>query len=97
MASTMRPSWPRTEDIVFDPELAALAVLDAALAVAAQALLARNPELFFSNVSLHRTPRALAVHRILDLHRDLHDALAAYRALLPSERDLRRELNDIPF
>jgi hypothetical protein len=39
----MRPSWPRTEDLAFEPELAPLALLEAALALTVQSLIARNP------------------------------------------------------
>jgi hypothetical protein len=93
----LRVTWPRTEDLAFDPELASLAMLDAALAAAVQALLARNPELLCGDAAFHRTPSASAVHRIVRLHREMHDALDAYRELLPSVRDLQRELDDIPF
>ena len=36
---------PPAEDLAFEPELASLALLDAAVAITIQALIARNPEL----------------------------------------------------
>ena len=71
----MRASWPRTEDLAFDPELAPLALLDAALAIAVQALIARNPELLSESEALRRAPRAVAARHIVALYREMHDAL----------------------
>jgi hypothetical protein len=91
----MRASWPRTEDLAFDPELASLALLDAALAIAVQALIARNPELLSESEALRRAPRAVAARNIVALYREMHDALDEYRALLPP--DYPTGTDDIPF
>ena len=91
----MRASWPRTEDLAFDPELASLALLDAGLAIAVQALIARNPELLSESEALRRAPRAVAARNIVALYREMHDALDEYRALLPP--DYPTGTDDIPF
>jgi hypothetical protein len=93
----MRASWPRTEDLAFEPELAPLALLDAALAIAVQALIARNPELLSECEELRQAPRALAARHIVALYREMHDALDEYRALLPTEHQLATGTDDIPF
>jgi hypothetical protein len=93
----MRATWPRTEDLAFEPELAPLALLDAALALVVQALIARNPELLSENEALRRAPRTMAARQIIALYRDLHDALDEYRALLPTEHELATGTDDIPF
>jgi hypothetical protein len=81
----LRASWPRTEDLAFDPELAPLALLEAALAVAVQALIAKNPELLCACGRLREAPRVVAAYHIVVLYREMHDALDAYRELLPRE------------
>ena len=93
----MRASWPRSEDLAFEPELAPLALLDAALAVAVQALIARNPEMLSERDELRRVPRAAAALHIVALYREMHDALDEYRALLPTEQQLATGTDDIPF
>ena len=93
----MRASWPHHEDLAFEPELAPLALLDAALAIAVQALIARNPELLSESEALRRAPRAVAAHHIVVLYREMHDALDEYRALLPTEHELATGTDDIPF
>jgi len=93
----MRPSWPRHEDLAFDPELAPLALLEAALAVAVQALIARNPEMLSENEALQKAPRVLAARQIVVLYREMHDALHEYRDLLPTEHELATGTDDIPF
>jgi hypothetical protein len=55
---TLRASWPRTEDLAFEPELAPLALLDAALAITVQALIASNPELLSHGKPPATPPRA---------------------------------------
>jgi hypothetical protein len=95
--SIMRPSWPRTEDLAFEPELAPLALLDAALAVTVQALIARNPELLVQDPTHRAPPLAVAARNIVVLYRDLHDALDEYRALLPPPEDHASGADDIPF
>jgi len=93
----LRASWPRTEDLAFDPELAPLALLDAALAIAVQALIARNPELRPECENLRKVPRALAAYHIVVLYREMHDALDEYRELLPHEPEPSGCDDDIPF
>jgi hypothetical protein len=93
----MRASWPRHEDLAFEPELALLALLDAALALTVQSLIARNPELLFDDDALRRAPRVMAARQIIALYRDMHDALDDYRAVLPTEDELATGTDDIPF
>jgi hypothetical protein len=91
----MRASWPRTEDLAFEPELAPLALLDAALALAVQSLIARNPELLSESEAVRQVPRAVAARHIVALYREMHDALDEYRALLPPDYPTGED--DIPF
>jgi hypothetical protein len=92
----LRASWPRTEDLAFDPELAPLALLDAALAITVQALIARNPELLSERPALRHDPRVAAAYNIVVLYRQMHDALDEYRDLLPQE-PYPTGTDDIPF
>lgn len=93
---TLRASWPRTEDLAFEPELAPLALLDAALAIAVQSLIARNPELLSACADLREAPRVVAAYHIVALYREMHDALEEYRYLLPQE-PCPSGTDDIPF
>lgn len=93
---TLRASWPRTEDLAFEPELAPLALLDAALAITVQALIASNPELLIHKDIATKPPRAIVAHHIIVLYRELSDALYEYRALTPPPRDHVGN-DDIPF
>jgi hypothetical protein len=93
----MHACWPRTEDLAFEPELAPLALLEAALAITVQALIARNPELLAGDDALHKAPLAAAAHNIIVLYRQMHDALDSYRALLPPTYDPQAGFDDIPF
>jgi hypothetical protein len=95
-SSTLRASWPRTEDLAFDPELAPLALLDAALAIAVQALIARNPEMLSECADLRNAPQVAAALNIVTLYREMHDALDEYRSLLPQE-PTPLGYDDIPF
>jgi hypothetical protein len=95
--ATMHRLSPRADDLAFEPELAPLALLDAAAAIAVQALIARNPELLSENDALRQTPRAVAARNIVALYREMHDALDEYRALLPTEHQLATGTDDIPF
>jgi hypothetical protein len=87
-------AWPRTEDLAFEPELAPLALLDAALALAVQSLIARNPELLSECETLRRAPRVVAARHIVALYGEMHDALDEYRALLPPDVPAT---DDFPF
>jgi hypothetical protein len=91
----MRTVWPHAEDLAFEPELAPLALLDAALALTVQSLIARNPELLSECEALRRAPRVVAARHIVTLYREMHDALDEYRALLPP--DYPTGTDDIPF
>lgn len=93
----LRASLLRAEDIAFDPELAPLALLEAALAIATQALLARNPELHTERPDVHKAPpQVAAALNIIVLHREMHDAIDEYRGLLPKEPG-PSGTDDIPF
>ena len=91
-----RASWPCTEDLAFEPELAPLALLDAALAITVQALIASNPELLSHQDISTKPPRTIVAHHIVVLSRELSDALDAYRALTaPACEHIGND--DIPF
>jgi hypothetical protein len=96
MRNPLRPSYPRAEDLVFDPELAPLALLEAALALATQALIARNPEMLSEGAHMRKAPRVAAALHIVVLYREMHDALDDYRDLLPKELP-PSGIGDFPF
>lgn len=85
---------PNAEDLAFEPELASLAIVDAALALAVQSLIARNPELLVADGVEPAPPIVAAARNIVVLYREVHAALDDYRALLPA-RD--RDPADFPF
>jgi hypothetical protein len=95
-ARAPRASWPRTEDLAFDPELAPLALLDAALAIAVQALIAKNPAMLSECPVLREAPEVQAALHIVALYRQMHDALDEYRALLPMDTS-PYGYDEIPF
>jgi hypothetical protein len=70
---------PTTSQIVDDPELAVLSVLDFALGAAVQALVAANPELNELDFHSSATERVLVAEHILSLIRGFQYALARYR------------------
>jgi hypothetical protein len=96
MNNALRPSYPRAQDLAFDPELAPLALLEAALAIAVQALIAKNPEMLSERANLRNAPQAAAALNIVVLYGEMHDALDAYRELLPKEPP-PSGADDIPF
>jgi len=96
MSNPLRLPFPRAEDLAFDPELAPLALLEAALAIAVQALIARNPEMLSEHQHLRRAPQVAAALNIVVLYREIHDALVEYRDLLPKE-PAPSGTDDIPF
>ena len=61
--STLRAPWPRTEELAFEPELAPLALLEAAFAITVQALIARNPELLAPDSLARPPPLGLSANR----------------------------------
>jgi hypothetical protein len=96
MSNPLRLPYPRAEDLAFDPELAPLALLEAALAIAVQALIARNPEMLSECAHLRDAPQAAAALNIVVLYGEMHDALDEYRELLPKE-PAPSGFDDIPF
>jgi hypothetical protein len=93
----MHMSCPHADDLAFEPELAPLALVEAALAIAVQSLIARNPELLSEDDGLRQAPRAVAARNIVALYREMHDAIDEYRTLLPTEHQLATGTDDIPF
>jgi hypothetical protein len=96
MKNPLRLPYPRAEDLAFDPELAPLALLEAALAIAVQALIARNPEMLAEHHHLRTAPQVAAALNIVVLYGEMHDALDEYRHLLPKE-PAPSGTDDIPF
>jgi len=85
---------------VLDPELAPLALLEAAGHVLIQALVAANPEMlrYAERPATALEPLTLAAYCVVSACRELHDALDAYRASLREAR-VRDDAtgDDIPF
>ncbi len=88
---------PSTLDVTIDPELSALAVLEASLTVTVHALEAANPELDpASDTWLRPPPVALAAREIVVHVHHVLDLIERYRRLLedaaqrfgPDEEDL---------
>lgn len=70
---------PTASQIVDDPELAVLSVLDFTLGAAVESLVAANPELNELDFHSSATERVLVAEHILSLIRGLQYALARYR------------------
>jgi hypothetical protein len=88
--------WPRAVDLAFEPEIASLALLEAASAIAIQALIARNPELLATELGVLRDPpQASAAREVIARLRDLDQALRDYRDLARVPFDSPSD--DIPF
>jgi hypothetical protein len=86
---------PRAEDLAFEPELASLALLDAAVAITIQALIARNPELLREgDEELRPPPQVFAARALIAVFRELHEAMQLYRDLRPAPTE---PSDDIPF
>jgi hypothetical protein len=86
---------PRADDLAFDPELASLALLDAAVAVTIQALIARNPELLGEIDGGRRPPPQVSAARaLIAVFRELHDAMQLYRDVCPTPVE---PSDDFPF
>ena len=98
--SSTRTEIPSIVDLVLDPELAPLVLLDAAANVLIQALVAENPEMLLcaEHAVIALEPVTVAANRVVSACRDLHEALDGYRARV---RDCRtresRPDDDIPF
>lgn len=88
---------PRPDDLHNAPERAALALLDAALAVARAALLAENPDVAtLGDLEHGREPpltTVLAAH-LVGRGDALHDLVARY---LDAIDDLEHDNDDLPF
>jgi hypothetical protein len=89
---------PSFDDLLTDPELAPLAMLEAAGLVLIQALVAANPEMLQVD-DCPRTalePVTVAAHRVVAACRALHEALDLYRARVRECRN-RNDNDEIPF
>ena len=93
-----RPEIPSIVDLVIDPELAPVALLDAAAHVLIQALVAANPEMLHcaERPATALEPVTRAAYSVVRACRDLHDALDRYRAHVRDCR-MRDRDDDIPF
>ncbi len=88
---------PRPDDLLAAPERAALALLDAALAVARAALLAENPEVATLGDPEHGCDPPLTcvlAARLVARGDALHQLVARYLAAVD---DLDRDDEDLPF
>ena len=85
---------PRSEDLYGHPQLAILAVLEAATDIAIPALGAAYPELGDLDLELHHHELA-AARRVVDLARALAVTLRQYKRVLRDAR--RREEDRLPF
>ena len=95
-----RAEIPSIVDLVIDPELAPLALLETAGHVLIQALVAANPEMLqhADRPSTVTDPVTIAAYHVVAACRHLHDALDRYRARVLDYR--LRDHNpddDIPF
>lgn len=89
---------PSVVDLLIDPELAPLALLEAASHVLIQALVAANPEMLHcaERPATALEPVTIAAYSVVAACRDLHDTLAVYRARVRDCR-MRDDGDDIPF
>jgi len=97
-ARAVHTAVPSFGDLVLDPELAPLALLEAAGHVLVQALVAANPEMLQcgDRPASALEPITVAAYRVVAACRGLHDALDVYRARLGEVRR-RDDEADIPF
>jgi hypothetical protein len=93
-----RPEIPSVVDLLIDPELAPLVLLEAASHVLIQALVAANPEMLHcaDRPATALEPVTVAAYSVVAACRHLHDALAVYRARVGDCR-MRDASDDIPF
>jgi hypothetical protein len=89
---------PSLADLIIDPELAPLVLLEAASHVLIQALVAANPEMLHcaERPMAALEPLTVAAYRVVAACRDLHNALDVYRARVRDCR-MRDDSDDIPF
>ncbi len=94
--------YPTPDRLDRHPELAALAVLESAVHVGTNAVLAEHPEIWLEDE--HGPLESCVpkeVHRFLDHARHLRKAIAHYHALLDrldaEERARPYDPNDVPF
>jgi hypothetical protein len=89
---------PTALDLLIDPELAPLVLLEAASHVLIQALVAANPDMLpcAEQPATVLDPVPLAAHGVVAACRELHEALANYRARVRDCR-ARHDDDDIPF
>ena len=88
------PSWASPEDLQAAPELASLAILDAAIAIAEHHVLVANPQTADPLAVLDPCDRHLE-----DLLHGLHHATAALHEYVRCTRALLQDLQqrDLPF
>ena len=89
---------PSVIDLLIDPELAPLVLLEAASHVLIQALIAANPEMLHcaERPATALEPVTVAAYSVVAACRHLDDALAVYRARVCDCR-MCAERDDIPF
>jgi hypothetical protein len=89
---------PRFEHLVAEPQLASLAVLETAAAIAVLALGAEYPELGCCDVDLREPPELVAAVDIIKAARGVDRNIARYRIAL-AERHARERQEDelVPF
>ncbi len=96
----MNSDWPTPSDLDGNPELAVLAVLDAALHLSVRALVAAHPQLEADEVPywrLDRSPPFTLASSIVSLALVLSEQIDQYTALLLPEPPDAQQEDDIPF
>ena len=93
-----RAEIPSVVDLLIDPELAPLVLLEAASHVLIEALVAANPEMLHcaDRPANALEPVTVAAYSVVAACRHLHDTLAVYRARVGDCR-MRDDSDDIPF
>ena len=89
---------PRCEDLSAEPQLAILAVLEAAADIAILALGAEYPELACPDVDPRNPPELRAALELVEIARALDRALGRYRRALRDARARQEQEDDLlPF
>lgn len=98
MSAARLAELPSFGDLVVDPALASVVVLEAAAHVLVQALVAAHPELLHGarQAGIACGPATLEATRVIAACRDLHEALAGYRTGVLERRRRDRD-DDLPF